>query len=484
MIAGLAVATSDAIAELDAYALAEAIRGGEVSPVDAVAHALDRVEALDDKLGAFTVTFPDEAREAAIAAERRARSGERLPLLGVPISIKDHIWVKGAPATNGSLALRDFIPAEDCALVTRVREAGAIIIGKTNNPEFVYRGFTDNAVFGLTRNPWNLDRTPGGSSGGSGAAVAAGMAPLSVGTDGGGSIRIPACFCGIVGLKPTFGLVPKMPGFRGWPTLSVDGPMTRTVRDSALLLSVIAGIDPLDDLSFPRPPVDYLASAMRADDLSDLRVAYTEDMGFAPVDTTVREAFRNALATFGQTGCELVAAYPDTGDTADLWWRIVAAEGFASEGPLLAEHESVMTEGTPEIIRSGERITAREYLDAQHERARFARQWGEFFTEFDLLVAPSMQVPAFPVGQSAPAEVEGRRCDPLFEDWCSMIYVANLTNQPSLAVPIGRTSDGLPLGMQIIARRFEDHLALRAGAAWQRLMPWDHEWPPIAHQST
>jgi Asp-tRNA(Asn)/Glu-tRNA(Gln) amidotransferase A subunit family amidase len=470
---------SDEISALDAYALSQAIRAGEVSPVEAVDYTLARIDALDGKLRAFVAIFPDEARAAAIDAERRARDGETLPLLGVPISIKDHIWVKGTPATNGSLALRDFVPEEDCALVTRVREAGAIIVGKTNNPEFVYRGFTDNDLFGLTRNPWNLDRTPGGSSGGSGAAVAAGMAPLSVGTDGGGSIRIPSCFCGIVGLKPTFGLVPKMPGFRGWPTLSVDGPMTRTVRDCALLLSVIAGIDPADDLSFPRPPADYLEAVLTAAELAGLRIAYTEDMGFAPVDTVVREAFRAAVARFEQTGCELVAAHPDTGETADLWWRIASAESFASEGPLLAEHGSVMTEGTAEIIRSGERTTAQEYLDAQYDRARFARAWAEFFTDFDLLLAPSMQVPAFPVGQGAPSEVEGRRCDPLFEDWCSMIYVANLTQQPSLSVPIGRTPDGLPLGMQIIARRFEDHLALCAGAAWERLAPWEHDWPPI-----
>jgi Asp-tRNA(Asn)/Glu-tRNA(Gln) amidotransferase A subunit family amidase len=403
-------------------------------------------------------------------------------LLGVPISIKDHIWVKGVPATNGSVALRDFVPAEDCALVARLRDAGAIIVGKTNNPKFCYRGFTDNDLFGLTRNPWNLDRTPGGSSGGSGAAVAAGMAPLSVGTDGGGSIRIPACFCGIVGHKPTFGLVPKLPGFRGWPTISVDGPITRTVRDAALLLSVIAGLHPADELSFSRPPVDYLASALQTDGLGDLRIACTEDMGFAPVDTAVREAFWSAIEVLRGSGWELVAAHPDAGDTSDLWWGIISPESFASEGPLLAEHESVMTQGTPEIIRSGERITAQQYLDAQHERSVFARKWAEFFREFDLLLAPSMQVPAFPVGQGAPSEVEGRKCDPLFEDWCNMIYVANLTGQPSLSVPIGRTADGLPLGMQIIARRFEDHLALRAGAVWQRLAPWQNDWPPIVQR--
>jgi Asp-tRNA(Asn)/Glu-tRNA(Gln) amidotransferase A subunit family amidase len=177
-----------------------------------------------------------------------------------------------------------------------------------------------------------------------------------------------------------------------------------------------------------------------------------------------------------------VAAYPDGGDTSDLWWRIISPESFASEGPLLAEHESVMTDGTPEIIRSGEHITAQEYLDAQHDRAVFTHKWAEFFTEFDLLLAPSMQVPAFPVGLGGPPEIEGRKCDPLFEDWCNMMYVANLTGQPSLSVPIGRSADGLPLGMQIIARRFEDHLALRAGAVWQRLAQWEHDWPAIVRE--
>jgi Asp-tRNA(Asn)/Glu-tRNA(Gln) amidotransferase A subunit family amidase len=465
--------------DMDAYGVARAIRSGELSPVEAVEHTLARIDALDGRLNAFTVTFPDEARAAARGCERRAGNDDHLPLLGVPVSIKDHIWMTGAPATNGSVALRDFVPTEDCALVQRIRRSGAIIVGKTNNPEFVYRGYTDNDLYGLTRNPWDLERTPGGSSGGSGAAVAAGMAPLSVGTDGGGSIRIPSSFCGITGLKPTFGLVPKLPGFRGWPTLSVNGPMARTVRDCALLLSVIAGQHPADDLSFPRPPVDYVAEAIRDDGLAGVRIAHTEDMGFAPVDRCVREAFRSAVSVLGAAGAELVAAHPATGDTTDLWWRIAAAEGFASEGPLLAEHEAVMTPGTPEIIRAGERYSAVDHLDAQHERSVFTRAWAEFFQEFDVLVAPAMQVPPFPVGQGAPTEVEGRACDPLFEDWCSLIYVANLTGQPSLSVPMGYSPDGLPLGMQIIGRRFEDDVVLRVGAAWERLAPWREDWPPL-----
>ena len=189
----------------------------------------------------------DEARATARQLERDPQG----PLAGVPIAIKDHVWMRGAPATNGSLALRDFYPDVDAVCVERLRDAGAVIVGKTNNPEFCYRGITDNAVYGLTRNPRNLERTPGGSSGGSAAAVAADMVPFALGTDGGGSIRIPASFCGIAGLKPTFGLVPKLPGFRGWPTLSVDGPLARTVRDLALTLQVMAGASPLDDLTWP-----------------------------------------------------------------------------------------------------------------------------------------------------------------------------------------------------------------------------------------
>ena len=207
-------------------------------------------------------------------------------------------------------------------------------------------------------------------------------------------------------------------------------------------------------------------------------MAHTEDMGFAPVDGEVRAAFRAAVERFAQTGCTLVEGTPDAGDTGALWWRIAGPESYASEGPLLAEHEATMTPGTAEIVRSGEHTSASDYLDAQHDRSRFARGWAEFFGGADLLLAPAMQVPAFAIGRSAPDSVEGRPCDPVFEDWCSMIYVANLTGQPSLSVPIGFSAEGLPLGMQIIARRFEDHLALRAGAAWERLSPWTDAWPP------
>jgi Asp-tRNA(Asn)/Glu-tRNA(Gln) amidotransferase A subunit family amidase len=220
--------------------MAEAVRSGETTAEELTTAALDRIDAWDGDVHAFTVVL----REEALARAREIDAGGSAslgPLGGVPVSVKDHIWMAGQAATNGSVALRDFVPDVDAVPVARLRAAGAVVVGRTNNPEFCYRGYTQNALFGLTRNPWALDHTPGGSSGGAGASVAYGATPVALGTDGGGSIRIPAAFCGLVGHKPTFGLVPKLPGFRGWPTLSVDGPLTATVRDAALTLGVLAG---------------------------------------------------------------------------------------------------------------------------------------------------------------------------------------------------------------------------------------------------
>jgi Asp-tRNA(Asn)/Glu-tRNA(Gln) amidotransferase A subunit family amidase len=463
---------SEKLAALDAVGTAAAIRRGEISPVEAVEHALARIEALDGPINAFTVTLAAEAREQARAAERAVRSGEPVgPLHGVPVAVKDHIWMKGAPATNGSHAYRDFVPDDDAVPVARLRAAGAVIVGKTNNPEFCYRGYTDNRLWGLTRNPWNLERTPGGSSGGSGAAVAAGMVPAALGTDGGGSVRIPASFCGIVGHKPTFGLIPKEPGFMGWKTLSVDGPMTRTVRDSALLLDVMAGTDPADDMSYPGPAVDYLAAAAAAD-ISGLRVAFSTDLGWAPVEPDVRAAFTAAVERFGATGCELVEAHPDAPDPTELWTFLAVCEGYASEGPLLERWERDMTAGVPELIRAGADKSAGDYVRAMHERAGFTRVWDAFFDEFDLLLTPTMQITAFGHGIEGPAEIDGRPVNPFFDDWCNLCYPANLAHQPAISVPCGFGADGLPVGLQITGRRFDDARVLAAAAAWERVAPW------------
>jgi Asp-tRNA(Asn)/Glu-tRNA(Gln) amidotransferase A subunit family amidase len=438
-----------------------------VTAVEGVEAALDAIERLDPQVNAFTVVLADEALATARAVDRGEVGG---PLAGVPVAIKDHVWMRGAPATNGSLAFADNMPAEDCACVARLRAAGAVFVGKTNNPEFCYRGITDNALFGLTRNPWAPDRTPGGSSGGSAAAVAAGMVPMALGTDGGGSIRIPSSFCGIAGHKPTFGLVPKMPGFRGWPTLSVDGPMARSVADLALMLSVMAGPSAADELTWPVTVGDLPGAVARAGVPSG-RVAVSADLGFAPVERDVRAAFDRAIGALADTGWRLEEAEPPTGDPTPLWNAIACAEGYASEGPLLAEWEEQMTPGTAEIVRAGEAVSAAAYLDAQHERAAYTRTWAEFFGTHDLLLTPAMQMTALPVGIVAPEAIDGRPVDPFFDDWVTFCLPANLTGQPAASVPIGFGDDGLPVGLQVMGRRWADGAVLEAAAAVERLFP-------------
>ncbi len=469
---------------MDAYAAAAAIRDRELSPVELVDAALARIEALDRHVNAFTVSFPERARAEARAVERAAAAGEPLGrLAGVPISIKDHIWMKGELATNGSRALAHFRPDEDAVPVARIKASGCVIIGKTNNPEFCYRAFTANELFGVTRNPWNLERTPGGSSGGAAACVAARMAPLAIGTDGGGSVRIPASFCGVVGLKGTFGLVPKLPGFHGWPTLSVDGPFGTSVRDAALLLEVMAGPHPADDLSYPGPERGYVDAATEERDLSGLRVAFSADIGIAPVEQDVRTRFHEAIETFRRVGCEVVEAHPPAVNPVPLWNTLATIEGYASEGPILERSPELIEPETAEIIRAGEGKSAREYLEAQFERAAYARGWLEFFEEFDLLLTPMMQMTAFPLGIAAPAEIDGVPVDPFFDDWCHLCYPANLTGQPAISLPNGFGGDGLPVGLQIMARRFDEVTLLAAAAAWERLAPCADAVPPLVSQT-
>jgi Asp-tRNA(Asn)/Glu-tRNA(Gln) amidotransferase A subunit family amidase len=451
---------------LDATAAAQAVRSGEVTSEQLVTEALERIEQRDGGVNAFTVVLREEALAAARALDRADVSA--LPLAGVPVSVKDHIWMAGQPATNGSLALRDFVPAEDAVPVARLRAAGAVVVGKTNNPEFCYRGFTDNDVWGLTRNPWSLDRTPGGSSGGAGASVAYGATPIALGTDGGGSIRIPAAFCGVVGHKPTFGLVPKMPGFRGWPSLSVDGPLTRTVRDAALALSVVAGPAPADPMSWPSPV--GLGATLEEPDWRSLRIAASEDLGWAPVEPVVRAAFRKAVDVLVAAGAQVDEAHPAAPYPTELWNDVAVPEGFASEGPLLP-HAGIQRTSR-EIVEAGRTVTAQQYLDAQERRRGFTQVWESFLDTYDVLLAPSMPLPAFSTDITGPTHIDGVPVDPFFDDWCVLALPANLAGLPSCAVPTGLTPDGLPVGMQIIGPRWSDVRVLSVAAAYEALAPW------------
>jgi Asp-tRNA(Asn)/Glu-tRNA(Gln) amidotransferase A subunit family amidase len=454
---------------LDASAMADAVRRGTTSAEALVTDALARIDVWDRVVNAFTVVLHEEALARAREIDAADRS-ELGPLAGVPVSIKDHIWMAGQPATNGSLALRDFVPDVDAVPVARLRDAGAVIVGKTNNPEFCYRGFTENAVYGVTRNPWSLDRTPGGSSGGAGASVAYGATRLALGTDGGGSIRIPSAFCGVAGHKPSFGLVPKLPGFRGWPTVSVDGPLGASVRDLVLALRVMAGAHPADPLTWPVPLGDDVEV-----DWSRLRVAVSEDLGWAPVDREVRAAFRRAVDRLSDDGARVVETHPEAGYPTQLWHGIAIPEGFASEGPLL--DDDGIDPVTREITESGRSATAADYLDAQERRVAFTETWESFFRPgdggYDVLLAPSMPVPAFSTDVTGPAEIDGTPVDPFFDDWCVLALPANLTGQPATAVPTDLSAEGLPVGLQVIGPRWADLRTLAVAGRIETLLAFE-----------
>ncbi len=445
----------------DAWATARAIAEGSLSAAEAVGRALAAIEARDREINAFTVVRPEAALRAAAEVDAGRRTG---PLAGVPISVKDHVWLAGWPATNGSRSLEDHVPEQDCVCVERLVAAGAVVVGKTNNPEFCYRGTTFNEVYGVTRNPRDPTRTTGGSSGGAAASVAAGMVPLAVGTDGGGSIRIPSAFCGVYGIKPTFGLVPKLPGFRGWPTLSVTGPIAASVRDLALALSVMAGPSPLDPLSYPTPDAGFIA-AVQDPSWSGLRVAASEDLGFAGVDPDVRSAFRAAIAALRAGGVAIADAQPDVIDPGPLWDSIALPEGYASEGPLLDAAPDRIGADATAIIEAGRGASARDYLDAQDRRGRFIETWAGFFTTYDVLLTPTMPVTAFSADRLAPETVDGQPVPESFDAWCALALPANLAGLPAVSIPIGPGRDDLPVGLQLIGPRWSDARLLSAAAA-------------------
>jgi Asp-tRNA(Asn)/Glu-tRNA(Gln) amidotransferase A subunit family amidase len=444
-----------------AWSTAAGIRSGELAAVDVISATLARIAELDAEINACTVVAGQTALAQAAEVDRGERSG---PLAGVPISVKDHVWVRGLPATNGSRSLAGFVPAQDCACVARLVDAGAIIVAKTNNPEFCYRGVTSNDLWGETRNPRDPSRTTGGSSGGAAASVASGMVPLAIGTDGGGSIRIPSAFCGTTGLKPTFGLIPKMPGFRGWPTLSVTGPIATDVRDLALAATIMAGPSSSDPLSYPSPSGGYLG-ALDEPGWSGLRVAFSADLGFAELDPDVRAAFNRAIERIADSGAAVVEASPAPQDPSPLWDPVALAEGWASERPLLAAYPDLVGADAAAIIRAGQRMSVADYLDAQDARARYATTWLGFFRDYDVLLTPTMPVTAFELGRLGPSTINGVAVPDSYDAWCALALPANLAGLPAVSVPIGQGRDGLPVGLQVMAARWADATALRAAAA-------------------
>jgi Asp-tRNA(Asn)/Glu-tRNA(Gln) amidotransferase A subunit family amidase len=456
--------------------IAELIRAKKLSPLEATEAALARIDALNPTLNAFCLIAAEQARAAAREAEIAVTKGEPLgPLHGVPVSIKDVLFTRGLTTTGGSRLFADHVPDEDAIAVGRLRAAGAIVLGKTNTSEFGHKAVTENPLFGVTRNPWRPALTPGGSSGGAAAAVASGMGALALGTDGGGSIRIPAAFCGVYGLKPSYGRVPHRGGFPGFAHVSHVGPITRTVRDAALMLDVIAGGDDRDRESLPREPGSYLEAC--EGDVKGLHVAWTADLGYARVDSRVAEICGDAAAEFESLGCHVEVVNPGWEDLEEPFSTMIAAQFYAAWSDRLPEAEAVLDPTLVKFIRRGGGVTAREYVLARQRVETYWREVQAFLERFDLLLMPTVAVPPFPAGGAPPREIEGGRVSVL--GWMPFTFPFNLTGQPAASVPAGFTADGLPVGLQIVGRRHADATVLAASAALEATRPWSHQRPGL-----
>ncbi len=479
---------SNEICRMDAVTIANRVKARELSPVEVTDAVLARMERLEPTLHAFCTPTPELARETARRVEQSIMAGNEVgPLAGVPIGIKDLVCTQGIRTASGSVVYKDFIPEEDDVVVERLKAADAVILGKTNVPEFGYSGVGHNPVFETTRNPWDTRLTPGGSSAGSGAAVASGMGPFAIGSDGGGSVRIPACFSGIYGIKASMGRVPLYPGARderypgvsGWEGLEHIGPMSRTVGDSALMLSVIAsGPDDRDRHTLPFPEFDWNEATQG--DLRGLRVAYSSDWGYAAVDPEVRRVVGKAVAVFERDlGCVVEEAHPGWEDPVDAFWGLVALETDLKGMRELAERYSGQM--SPHLVDFLQRPwTAEDLTNSVMARKAVVNKMWKFMRRYDLLLTPTLACPPFPVHMQGPEKIEGRMVDPFA--WLAFTFPMNMTGQPAASIPAGFTEDGLPVGLQIIGRHLDDPAVLRASAAFEAASPWKDRWPRMLEE--
>jgi aspartyl-tRNA(Asn)/glutamyl-tRNA(Gln) amidotransferase subunit A len=455
--------------------LARLIRERQLSPLELTRAVLERIERLNPRINAFCTLTADAALSAAREAEQAVVRGQaRGPLHGVPFTIKDLHFTRGVRTTSGSLIFEHRVPDVDPPVVRRLKQAGGVMLGKTTTPEFGWKGLGDSPLTGATRNPWNTAMTTGGSSAGAGAATAAGFGPLHQGSDGAGSIRIPSGFCGIFGLKPSFGRVPM------WPVSNNDyashmGPMTRTVADAALMLSVMAGPDEWDRTSLEAAPDDYVGKLGAG--IKGLKVAFSADLGGFPVDPDVAEVVKQAVRAFDGLGCVVEEVKPAFADTHDLIRCLWSAHEAGNYAPYLREWHDRMDPGLVACIEDGLRYSVVDYVEARGQKLAYWDSVRPLFEKFDLLLTPTLSVAAFPVGRLNPEHWPQHAWD--WIGWASFSYPFNFTGQPAASVPAGFTPGGLPVGLQIVGRRFADLTVLQASAAFEAARPWAARRPPL-----
>ncbi|PSP74025.1 amidase [Halobacteriales archaeon QS_3_64_16] len=464
------------------------MRAGEYSPVDLLEAHLDRIDTRNDRTNAFVTIVQEDARAAAREAEAAIENDEQVgPLHGVPVAIKDLVPTADVRTTFGSKAFAEFVPEESAILLERLREAGAIVIGKTNTPEFGHKGTTDNPLFGPTHTPYAPGRTAGGSSGGSAAAVADGLAALAQGSDGGGSLRIPAACCGVVGLMPSFGRVPvenRPDGIHHTP-FSQNGPLARTVEDAARMLEVMADPHPRDPLCLPDDGTDFPGAVDRG--IEDLAIAYSDDLGVFTVRSDVREIVDSAVDALAGAGADVAASDPEFEHSREAMldaWRTGFRVGLAATNAgfrremgidLVGEYRVETTPELVEHIEAGENTGALGYKRADTVRTAVFDAIQDTFAEYDLLVTPTIALPPFDSAILGPTEIEGESIDPLYGWFLTWIF--NMTGHPAASVPAGKSEEGLPVGLQIVGPRFREDRVLAAAAAFERAQPWQDDYP-------
>ena len=453
------------IALLSATDLLQAYRRKQLSPVEATRAALARIDRYNAALNAYCFVDGENAMAAARAAEHRWHKGEPQGLLdGVPISIKDVVLTKGWPTLRGSRTVtRDQSWDEDAPCTARLRAHGAVLLGKTTTPEFGWKGITDSPLTGVTRNPWNPVLTPGGSSGGATAAIATGMGALAIGTDGGGSIRIPAGFTGVYGIKPSFGRVPAAP-LSPFGTVSHVGPITRSVADAALMLNVIAEPDARDWHALPYDARDYCVGLDGG--VKRLRIAFSANLGYVSVDAEVAAIVAKAVDVFVDLGAHVELLDPGFDNPLDTFTKLWFAGAANLTRPLSAGQRAMLDPGLAQIAAQGAAISLMDYLAAVNQRGTLGQSMNLFHERYDLLLTPTLPIPAFAAGKETPTR--GGR----WMDWTPFTYPFNLTQQPAASIPCGLTQSGLPVGLQIIGPRYDDALVLRASYAFEALRPF------------
>jgi aspartyl-tRNA(Asn)/glutamyl-tRNA(Gln) amidotransferase subunit A len=470
------------LAFMPATELAAAIRARQLSPVEVTRAALDRITAAQPVLNAFITVAEDAAMARAREAEAALMRGDPVgPLHGVPVAVKDLVPTEGIRTTWGSLIFKGHVPDADATVVARLKQAGAIIVGKTTTPEFGQQCLTQAPLFGRTRNAWRGDRTSGGSSGGSAVAVAAGLVPLAVATDGGGSTRIPAACNGVVGFKQGLGVVPREDAQDGFGNISYITPMTRTVADTALMLSIMAGLDPRDPLSTGRPAWDFIKAASPDGGLAGLRVAWRPRLGNTAVASSVLaacEAAVGALAELGATVSELTTPFENP---ESVWFVNNGAYRRAQFGHHLQRHRAIMC---PTFVRQMDRVasySAAELYEAIFARTRLYRQVQAWFDTADIVAMPTLSRPALPIDQDffGPIEIDNQSVENIRAAWYPYTMPFNLTGNPAVSLPCGFDPAGMPLAIQLIARPGEDERLLRVAALFERALPWADRVPVL-----